>query len=141
MHRWFHRGTRVSRGLLILALLAWAALPFNAFAHALAMASEMDAHAPMMAMATAADSHCAGMTMGHGSHTTGGTHPAPSHPDHDGRGCCSGHGCYCASVFSGMAGVPYLSLPWEATHGSVLIPDHVAPSLTHAAPPLRPPIS
>lgn len=138
MRRWLR--SRVSRTLLILALLAWAALPLDAFAHSLAMAGEMDADAPMVAMGTPSDSHCAGMSMMHGSQSSRSSHPASSHPDHNGHGCCSGHSCYCASLLSAVA-VPYLSLTWEPTHSAVLIPVEVAPAVTHAAPPLRPPIS
>lgn len=138
MRRWLNPRSRVSRSLLILALLAWAALPFDAFAHSLAMVGEMDADATMVAIGTPADSDCAGMSMGHGSQAS---HPAPAHPAHNGHGCCTGHGCYCASLFSSIAGVPYLSLTWQPTHGMVLIPIQVAPARAHAAPPLRPPIS
>ena len=141
MRCWLNPRSRVSRSLLILGLLAWTALPFDAFAHSLAMAGEMDTDAPMMAMDTAAASHCPGMSMTHGPQTPHASHPAPAHPTHNGHGCCAGHGCYCASLFSGIAGVPSLSLTWQPTHGVVLIPVRVAPRRTHAAPPLRPPIS
>ena len=141
MRRWLNPRSRVSRSLLILALLAWTALPFEAFAHSLAMTGEMDADAPMVSMGTPADSHCAGMSMVHGSQNSRVAHPAPSHPNHNGHGCCSGHGCYCASLLSAPAVAPYLGQTWEPTHGSVLIPVEEAPTLTHAAPPLRPPIS
>src|SRR6185312_1190314 len=141
MRRWLNPRSRVSRSLLILALLAWAALPFDAFAHSLAMAGEMGADAPMVAMDKPSDSHCAGMSMAHGAQTSRASYPGPSHPHHNGHGCCAGHGCYCASLFGGIAGVPYLSLTWQPTHELVLTPIRIAPVFTHAAPPLRPPIS
>jgi hypothetical protein len=140
MHRWLHRHSRISRSLLILAMLAWTALPFDAFAHSLAMAGGRVAHSPL-AMHAGAASHCDGMSMDSARQTSHASHPAPSHPGHNGHGCCTGHGCYCASLFSGIAGVPHLGLTWEPTHGLVLIPVQVAPALSHAAPPLRPPIT
>ena len=136
--------------LLILAFLAWTALPFDALAHSLAMTDGMGAHSPR-AMDATAGSHCDGMSMASAPHTPdafhpasfhpASSHPAPAHSAHNGHGCCTGHGCYCASLFSGIAGVPYLGLAWVPTHGLVLIPAQVAPALTHAAPPLRPPIT
>ena len=130
----------VLRTLLVLALLAWAALPFDSYAHSVALAADSSAGAPM-AMGTGSTAHCDGMSMEHGSNTSHTSHPAPSHPSHDGHGCCTGHNCYCMSVFSGMAGLPYFCVTCQPTRSLVLIPIHVAPTLTRAAPPLRPPIS
>ena len=140
MHRWLHRRPSLSRSLLILALLAWIALPFDGFAHSLAMAGETEVHLPM-AMDTTAASHCDRMSMMPVPDTTHAPHPAPSHPVHNGHGCCTGHSCYCASMLSSIAGAPHLSLGWEPARVLVVIPIQVAPALIHAAPLLRPPIT
>jgi hypothetical protein len=167
MRRWLHRHSRISLSLLILALLAWTALPFDALAHSFAVTGRTGDHSAMvMAMDATAGAHCDGMSMASAplapdavhpatsnpasshpvsSHPASShsatTQPAPAHPAHNGHGCCTGHGCYCASSFGGIAGVPHPALTWEPPHGSVLTPVQVAPAVTHAAPPLRPPIT
>ncbi|MGH7105360.1 MAG: hypothetical protein ACREFT_02515, partial [Acetobacteraceae bacterium] len=62
MHRWLQRRSRLSHSLLILGLLAWIALPFDGFAHSLAMAGGTEAHSPM-AMDAPAASRCDGIPM------------------------------------------------------------------------------
>lgn len=129
-----------SRLPLLLALLAWTALSFEAIAHPLAMAGEAAAKAPM-AMGTSAASHCDGMSMANATHARHASHPGPSHPTPDNQGCCAGHSCFCSSLLSGMAVVSSLGLIWQPTHGSVQLPVRLPLALTRAAPPLRPPIT
>lgn len=137
MRRSLHRR---SRALLAFALLAWIAFSFDPSAHSLAMAGEMSVKVPMGTGASSA-THCDGMSMPQTSRTSRTSHPAPLHPAPNGHGCCTGQGCYCASLLSGIAGAPYLSLTWQPAYSSVLVPVSVAPPLIHAAPPLRPPIT
>jgi hypothetical protein len=136
MRRLLRPRSRVFRSLLTLALLAWTALAFNAFAQPLAMFDGSNAQAAM-AMSGSASAHCSGMPMEHASPNA---HPAPSHPAGNGHGCCQHGSCYCASFCNGIVGVPYLDMAWAPLHAPVLVSVHVAPALTQAAPPLRPPI-
>ncbi|MBN8735973.1 MAG: CopL family metal-binding regulatory protein [Xanthomonadales bacterium] len=138
MRRSLHPRSRIFRSLLVLALLAWTALAFNAFGQPLAM---IDSGATTTQAATAMDgaagTHCDGMPMGHVSPSS---HPAPAHPAGDGHGCCQHGSCNCASLCTSIVDVPYLDMAWAPLHAPVLVPVHVAPALTQAAPPLRPPI-
>jgi hypothetical protein len=121
----------------VLALLAWTALAFNAFAQPLGMIDSGAATQMAMAMGGAAGTHCDGMA---GQASTN-SHPAPSHPAGNGHGCCQNGHCYCASLCNGIVGVPFLDMTWVPLHAPVLVPVHVAPALTSTAPPLRPPIA
>ena len=124
------------RSLLALALLAWSALAFNAFAHPIAMIGVPAAHAPT----TASKSHCDGMGMMHMSSRTS-HHPVPAHPAGSEHGCCQNGGCYCASLCSAIAAVPYLGVPVQPAHDPALSLIHSEPALAQSAPPLRPPIA
>lgn len=137
MRRSLHPRSRVFRSLLALALLAWTALAFNAFAQPLAMLDSGAATQPAMTMGGTVGTHCDGM-MGHASPSS---HPASSHPAGNGHGCCQNGHCYCASFCNGIVGVPYRDMAWAPPHASVLVPVHVAPALAQSAPPLRPPIA
>ncbi|HJP99109.1 MAG TPA: hypothetical protein VJ862_11150 [Rhodanobacteraceae bacterium] len=128
--------SRVFRSLLALALLAWTALAFNAFAEPLAMTDSGGATQMTMAMGGTAGPHCDGL-MGHAS---ANSHPAPMRPAGHGHGCCQNGHCYCAPLCNGIVGVPYLDMAWAPQHPPVLVPIHVAAALTQAPPPLRPPI-
>jgi hypothetical protein len=136
MRRSLHPHSRVFRSLLVLALLAWTALAFNAFAQPLSMADVGNTPAAMMGGASG--THCDGMPMRHASP---GAHPAPSHPAGNGHGCCANGHCYCASLCNGIVDVPYLDMTWIPLHAPVLVPVHVAPAQVQTAPPLRPPIA
>lgn len=136
MRRLLRPRSRVSRSLLTLALLAWTALAFNAFAQPLAMLDGGHAQTAMT-MDGSASAHCSGMPMEHASPNA---HPASSHPADNGQGCCQHGSCYCASLCNGIVDVPYLDTAWAPLHASVLVPVHVEPALTQTAPPLRPPI-
>ena len=137
MRHAFRPRSRVFRSLLALALLAWTALAFNAFAQPFGML-ESDATQTAMAAGTAAGAHCNGMAMGHASH---GSHAAPSYPTGDGHGCCRNGHCYCASLCNGIAGVPWLDMAWASPHAPMPLPVPVASALAQTAPPLRPPIA
>lgn len=132
-----HPRSRAFRSLLVLALLAWTALAFNAFAQPLAMFDGSTAQAAM-AMSGSASAHCSGMPM---EHASSNAHPAPLHPAGNGHGCCQHGSCYCASFCNGIVGVPCNDMAWVSPHAPVLVPVHNAPALTSAAPPLRPPIA
>jgi hypothetical protein len=138
MRRSLHPRSRVFRSLLALALLAWTALAFNAFAQPLAMTESGATTQMAMAMGGAPATHCDGMTTGHASPNA---HPAPPHPVGNGHGCCQNGHCYCASFCNGIVGVPYIDMAWAPPHAPVLVPVHVAPALAQTAPPLRPPIA
>lgn len=135
MRHSLHLRSRIFRSLLALALLAWTALAFNAFAQPLAM-TESDAAATHMAMGGKAGTHCDGMA----GQASPNFHPALSHPTGNGHGCCQNSHCYCASFCNGIVGVPYIDMAWVPPHATVLVPVHVAPALAQNAPPLRPPI-
>lgn len=137
MRRWFRPNSKTFHAMLAMALLAWTALAFNAFAQPLAMTDSGAATQAAMATGGTTGTHCDGM-MGQASPNL---HPAPSHPAGTGHGCCGHGGCYCASLCNGIVGVPYLDMIWEPLHAPVLVPVHVAPALAQAAPPLRPPIA
>jgi hypothetical protein len=130
--------SRAFRSLLALALLAWTALAFNAFAQPFVMTDGGAAMQTAMAMGGSAATHCDGMQMGDASPNS---HPAPSHPASHGHGCCQNGHCYCASFCNGIVGVPYLDMALAPVHTPLLVPVHVAPALTQTAPPLRPPIA
>jgi hypothetical protein len=131
------RRSRLFRTVLILALLGWTAFAFDAFAHPLAMSSGSVA-AISTAMAKAA-SHCDGMPMLGASQNS--HHPAPSQPAGNGHGCCHNGGCYCASLCSGIANVPYLSIALQPARDPALSLIHSDPVPVHSAPPMRPPIA
>lgn len=137
MRHSLHPHSRAFRSLLALALLAWTALAFNAFAQPLAITDSGATTQKAMAMGGAPATHCDGMTVGHASPNS---HPAPSHPVGNGHGCCQHGHCYCASFCNGIVGVPYIDMAWAPPHAPVLVPVHVAPALAQYAPPLRPPI-
>jgi len=137
MRGWLRPNSKTFRAMLAMALLAWTALAFNAFARPLAMIGGGAATQAAMVPGGTTGTHCDGM-MGQASPHS---HPAPLHPAGDGHGCCQHGGCYCASPCNGIVGVPYLDMVWEALHAPVLVPVHVAPTLAQAAPPLRPPIA
>lgn len=137
MHHWLKRRSRLFRSMSILALLAWTAFAFDAFAHPLVMSGDP---ASVVSMATGnAASHCEGMPaagMPHVAH-----HPSPSYPAGNGHGCCHNGGCWCASLCSGIVGVPYLGIALRPVHASAVSLIHSDPVPVHAAPPLRPPIA
>jgi hypothetical protein len=135
MHHLLKPRSRLFRSLSILALLAWTAFAFDAFAHPLVMSG---GSAGMASMTTGnAASHCDGMPASGMPHAT--HHPAPSQPA--GHGCCHNGGCYCASVCSGIVGVPYLGVALQPVHDLAVSLMHSDPVPTHSAPPLRPPIA
>jgi hypothetical protein len=136
MRRWLRPRSRLFRTVLVMAVLAWTALTLNAFAQPLAMLDGSNGHAAM-ALGGSASAHCNGMPM---AHAAPNSHPARSHPPGNGHGCCQHDGCYCISLCNGIAGVPCLDMVWVPLRAPVLVPVHVAPALTQAAPPLRPPI-
>lgn len=136
MRRSLHPRSRVFRSLLVLALLAWTALAFNAFAQPLAMLDGGNVQSAMT-VSGSASAHCNGTPMEHASPNA---HPAPSHPAGNGHGCCQHGSCYCASLCTSIVDVPYLDMAWAPLHAPVLVPVDVAPALAQAAPPLRPPI-
>lgn len=132
MHHLLRPRSRLFRSLSILALLAWTAFAFDAFAHPLVMAG---GSAGMASMATGdSASQCDGMP--NAAH-----HPAPSNPAGSGHGCCQNGGCYCASLCSGIAGVPYLGTALQPVHDPAVSLIHSDPTPVHSAPPLRPPIA
>lgn len=137
VRRSLHPRSRIFRSLLVLALLAWTSLGFNAFAQPLAMIDSGAATQAAMAMGGAGGTHCYGMTTGPASPDS---HPAPSHPAGNGHGCCQHGSCYCASLCNSIVGVPYLDTAFAPLHAPVLVPVHIAPALTSTAPPFRPPI-
>jgi len=129
--------SRLFRSLSILALLAWTMFAFDAFAHPLAMSSGSVA-AISTAMAKAA-SHCDGMLMLGSSQNL--HHPTPSQPAGNGHGCCHNGGCYCASLCSGVASVPYLGVALQPVHDPALSLIRSEPVPVQSAPLLRPPIA
>jgi hypothetical protein len=61
-------------------------------------------------------------------------------PDNGGgHGCCQ-HNCRCASLYSGIVGVPYLGLDIQPAHVFTFPLIHSLPVQALSAPPLRPPI-
>ena len=137
MHHWLRPRSRLFRSLSILALLAWTAFAFDAFAHPLVMSG-----GSMTAASTAtakAASHCEGMPMMGTPQSL--HHPAPSQPAGNGHGCCHNGGCYCASLCTGIVGVPYLGLEMQPIHGTVISLIYSQPVRALSAPPLRPPIA
>lgn len=136
MRHSLHPSSRLFRGLLVLALLAWTTLAFDAFAHPIAMSGGSAAQGPIT---TGKAAKCAGTSMMHMS-SQNSHHPAPSHPAGNGHGCCQNGNCYCASLCSGIADVPILGVRLQPAHDPVISFIHSEPVLTHSAPPLRPPI-
>lgn len=122
------------RSLLVLALLAWMALAFDAFAHPIVMSGGSAAQGSMTAGKAATCDDMSMMHMPQNSH-----HSAPSNPP--GHGCCQNGNCYCASLCSGIADVPILGVTSQPAHDPVLPFIHSEPVLAHSAPPLRPPIA
>lgn len=135
MRHWLRSRSRF-HAVFGLALLAWTAFAFDAFAHPLAMSNDAMA-AASTAMAKAA-AHCDSMSMPGAPHNS--HHAAPSQQTGYGHGGCYNGGCYCASLCSGIASVPYLGVALQPVHEpalSLIVTDLV---LVHSAPPLRPPI-
>lgn len=129
--------SRLFRSLSILALLAWTAFAFDAFAHPLVMSGSATGVASMSTSNAAL--HCEGLPASSAPHTA--HRPAPTHAAGNGHGCCHNGGCYCASLCSGVVGISCLGVALQPAHDpaiTLLYSDLVpAPS----APPLRPPIA
>ena len=135
MRRMFRTRSRPPRGLLAVAMLAWAMLAFAPFVEPVTMDATGMAMMSTMAMTSpsAMSAHCEQM-----SH-----HPGPSKPANpmNGHDCCHGGGCYCSSSCAGIAGAPPSLVAWQPAHGPAIRPMHSEPGLTPTAPPLRPPIA
>ncbi|MER3547200.1 MAG: hypothetical protein C4338_06190 [Rhodanobacteraceae bacterium] len=130
---------RLFRGVLGLALLAWTSLAFQAFAHPLAMPENVKIHA-VVATSKAMPSHChsmAGTAMLHDSNS----HLAHAHPTGTGHGCCANGDCHCASLCSGIVGVPSPAMVQQRVRDPELHPGTSQLAPTISAPPLRPPIA
>lgn len=138
MRHTLHPRSRVFRSLLVLALLAWTALAFNAFAQPPALIDSEAAMQTAIAADGAAAMPCDGMMM---EHAFASVHPAPLPPAGHGHGCCQHGGCWCASFCNGIVGVPRLDMAWAPLHAPVLVPLRVVPMLAPTAPLLRPPIA
>ncbi|HJU27081.1 MAG TPA: hypothetical protein VJ722_10420 [Rhodanobacteraceae bacterium] len=139
MRRPFHPHSRSFRAVLSMALLAWAMLASGALASPLRMFDAMGVNAAIQAAQPQSTTvHCDSMAMVPGSHTST---PAPMPPVGNGHGCCHNGGCYCASVCSGIVGVPAFRMTWPPVHDIALSLIHSEPVLAHSAPPLRPPIA
>lgn len=121
---------------MILGLLAWAAFAVEAVAHPVGMLAAAAAQASMATGKASCEGMAAMHTVAPASH-----HTAPSHSPANGQGCCEHGGCYCASLCSGIVGVPYLGLEMQPTHGTAFSLIYSQPVLAQSAPPLRPPIA
>lgn len=136
MHHLLRPRSRLFRSLSILALLAWTAFAFDAFAHPLVMSGDP---ASMISMTTSnAAAHCDGTPASGMPRAT--HHPVSSQSAGNGHGCCH-NGCWCASLCSGIVDVPYLGVVLQPTHDSAVSLIHSDPVPVHSAPLLRPPIA
>lgn len=135
----FHPRSRSFRAVLGMAMLAWAMLASGALAGPLRMFDAMGMNTAIQAAQPQSTKvHCDGMAMVPGSHTS---IPAPMPPAGNGHGCCPNGSCYCASLCTGIAGVPYLGLEMQPIHGTVFSLIYSEPVRALSAPPLRPPIA
>lgn len=113
-----------------MALLAWTAFAFDAFAHPLVMNAAQTLHASAtMAGMTA-------MAMPDTAHAT-----APVQPTGNGHGCCQNAHCYCASFCSGIAGAPGMVATAAPPHGPTFMAVGNESVPTRFTLLLRPPIA
>lgn len=137
MHRWFRPRSHGFRVVLGMALLAWTAFAFDAFAHPPMMGAAQAAHAPAtMAGMTAPSDEMSAMPMSHMSHA-----PTPTQPTGNGNGCCQNAHCYCASFCSGIAGASSVAVTVALTHDPTLMPAGGELVPTRFTLLLRPPIA
>lgn len=130
------RCPRLFRSFLVLGLLAWAAFVVEAVAHPVGMV----AAAAAQVSAATGKAFCEGMPAMH-TVAPASQHTAPGHSPDNGHGCCEHGGCYCASLCSGIVGVPYLGLEMQPTHAFAFPLIYSQPVRALSAPPLRPPIA
>jgi hypothetical protein len=137
MRWWFRPRSRCFRVVLGMALLAWTAFAFDAFAHPLMMGAAPAAHASATAAGMSAPSEgMPAMAMPHTSHAT-----VPVQPIGNGHGCCQNAHCYCASFCSGIAGAPGMTATVAPPQGQTFmaVGDELVP--TPFTLFLRPPIA
>lgn len=120
-----------------MALLAWTAFAFDAFAHPLMMGVEPAPHA--MATTASMSSSTDGMPGMPMSNTA--CDGAPTQPTANGHGCCQNAHCHCASFCSGIAGAPNIAMTTEPLRGPTFTPvgDAAVPAWFTLL--LRPPIA
>ncbi len=133
MRKLFQPRSRLSRGLMALALLAWAMVAFGAFARPSPMGIPGMTRATPEAMAVPGTMGANCDDMAHRLHPS-----APAQPM-NGHDCCQG-GCYCSSSCAVIVGASPSLMAWQPVRGTVIRPIHSEPGLAPAAPPLRPPI-